>query len=440
MNPRGPSRDLDQWLAWLGTLTPNEIELGLERVTAVLDRLALKRPALVIHVAGTNGKGSCVAMLEAFLRRSGLKVGCYTSPHLRKYNERIRIDGVDCSDEEIIGAFERVESARQGRALTYFEFGTLAALCLFESHAADTIVLEIGLGGRLDAVNAVEPDCGIITNVSLDHCEWLGYDVETIAAEKAGILRAGKPFVFGSDALPQSVARRAAELGAKLLVAGTDYRTQQPAAPCDGFWEWSGRHIRLQGLRPPSLGATVQIDNAAAVLALLEALDRRELLRTEIVNEVLSSLSLPGRWQWFSAGRDWLLDVAHNADSARVLGKSLAHAFAGRRIVAVIGMLADKDVESVIAPLRSLVDSWIAVTAVSARARPAAELAAVIAGICQKPCLIADSIAAALDEADARADDADIALVCGSFYVVGPALDELYSRRQFGTAVRDGSS
>lgn len=440
MNQQGPFRDLDEWLAWLGTLTPNEIELGLERVTVVLNRLALKRPALVIHVAGTNGKGSCVVMLEAFLRRSGLKVGCYTSPHLRKYNERIRIDSIDCSDEEIIAAFERVEAARQGLALTYFEFGTLAALCLFEAHATDAIVLEIGMGGRLDAVNAVEPDGGIITNVSLDHREWLGLDVETIAAEKAGILRADKPFVFGSTALPRSVAARAAELGAKLLVAGRDYRAQPMAAPDDELWEWTGRHIRLQGLRRPSLGATAQIENAAAVLSLLEALDQRDLLQTEIVNEVLSSLTLPGRWQCLHSGRDWLLDVAHNADSARVLGESLARAFATRRIVAVVGVLADKDAASVIAPLCPVVDSWIAVTAVSGRARPAAELAAVIAGICQKPCLIADSIAAALDEAAARAADTDIALVFGSFYVVGPALDELYSRRQIGPAARCGGS
>ncbi len=439
MTRSGPFRDLDQWLAWLATLTPHEIQLGLERVSEVLVRLKLKRADLVLHVAGTNGKGSCVTMLEAFLRRRSPKVGCYTSPHLLKYNERIRVNGTDCTDEEIIGAFGRVESARNGVPLTYFEFGTLAALCVFESRDVDAVVLEIGMGGRLDAVNAVDPDGGIITNVSLDHCEWLGPDVETIAGEKAGILRPGQPFVYGSPNLPQSIAQRAAEIGANLLVAGRDYRVERGEQP-GGLWGWVGRRSSIRGLRPPSLGATVQIDNAASVLTLLEALGMDELLQKDTINAVLGSLSLAGRWQTVHCGRDWLLDVAHNADSARVLAESLQTAYAKRRIIAIIGMLSDKDVSAVVQPLRPVVDSWIAVTALSPRAKSALDLATTVAQICNKPCLVADSIELALDQAALRADIDDITLVCGSFYVVGPALDALYSRRQSGPAHRQPGS
>ncbi len=439
MTRSGSRRDLDQWLAWLATLTPNEIQLGLARVSEVLGRLDPRRPDLVLHVAGTNGKGSCVTMLEAFLRRRSLNVGCYTSPHLQKYNERIRINGKDCTDAEIVAAFERVEAVREDVPLTYFEFGTLAALCVFESRGVDALVLEIGMGGRLDAVNAVDPDGGIITNVSLDHCEWLGHDVETIAVEKAGILRPGRPFVFGSANLPRSVVRRAKEIGADLRVAGRDYRVEHAAPPGAG-WAWFGRRSKISGLRPPSLGATVQIENAAAVLALLEALDMDELLQKDTINAVLGSLSLAGRWQTVHCGRDWLLDVAHNADSARVLAESLQAAYAKRRIIAIIGMLSDKDVEAVVQPLRRIVDSWIAVTARSPRAKPALELATTVAEICNKPCLVADSIELALNEAGQRAHTDDITLVCGSFYVVGPALDALYSRRQSGPAQRTPGS
>ncbi|MDH4047582.1 MAG: bifunctional folylpolyglutamate synthase/dihydrofolate synthase [Gammaproteobacteria bacterium] len=436
MSRSGSFQTLDEWLAWLSTLTPNEIELGLDRTRLVLDRLALRRPALVIHVAGTNGKGSCVIMLEAFLRRSGLRVGAYISPHLQKYNERIRVDGVDCGDQEIMAAMQRVEACRQDLPLTYFEFGTLAAFCVFEHRQVDAVVLEIGMGGRLDAVNALDPDGGIITNISLDHCEWLGHDVESIGFEKAGILRRGRPFIFGAAGMPQSVRQQANEVGANLLVAGTDFRARRAGGE-QRTWTWEGRRISLAGLNRPALAADVQIDNAAAVLAMLEALGLDELLQRDLVNEVLGSLVLPGRLQTVFSGREWLLDVAHNAGSAAVLAQSLSVIRGNRRVVAVIGMLQDKDAAALIGPLCPVVDSWIAVPAVSGRARPASELASVIAQVCQKPCLITDDVGSALRAAEDRAGDSDIALVCGSFYVVGPALDTLYSRRQSGPTPRN---
>jgi dihydrofolate synthase/folylpolyglutamate synthase len=435
----GSLRTLDQWLGWLSALSASEIEMGLVRVAEVLDRLDLARPGLVIHVAGTNGKGSCVTMIEAFLLRKGLRVGAYTSPHLRRYNERIRVDGFDCGDDEIIAAFQRVEASRQEVPLTYFEYGTLAALCVFEQQKVDAIVLEIGMGGRLDAVNAIEPDGGIITNVGLDHCEWLGHDVETIGIEKAGILRPGKPFVFGSQAVPRSVLSRAADTGAMLIVAGRDYRSNESRGSATS-WAWSGQRAKIENLHLPSLLATAQIDNAAAVLTLLEALGMDDLLQRDTVNEVLGSLSIPGRLQLVNAGREWLLDVAHNADSAIVLAESLERCFPKRRVIAVVGMLSDKDAEAVIAPLASAVDVWIAVTAASARSRPAAELARIVAHQCHKPCLIADDIASALQSAEERAGDTDLTMVYGSFYVVGPALDALYSRTLSGPGHRRADS
>ena len=215
---------LDNWLAWLETLSPTEIDLGLDRVLEVLDRLQVARPGRVIHVAGTNGKGSSVAMLEALFLQLGNRIGSYTSPHVSRYNERIRIDGEPVSDAEIINAFERVEAARQNVPLTYFEYGTLAAVLVFESNQVETAILEVGMGGRLDAVNAIEPDAGIITNVSLDHCDWLGEDIESIAAEKAGILRSDKAFVFGARDVPDAILSAAEEMGADLTLVRSPYR------------------------------------------------------------------------------------------------------------------------------------------------------------------------------------------------------------------------
>ncbi len=234
--PSPSTRSLDDWLAWLETLSPREIELGLERVADVLERLDLPRPRRVLHVAGTNGKGSTVAMLEGLYAAGGSCVASYTSPHVLRYNERMRVAGRELDDAEIVAAFATVEAARQGTPLTYFEFGTLAALVAFAARGADAWILEIGLGGRLDAVNAVDPDGVVITNVALDHCDWLGPDVESIGREKAGVMRPGIPAVFAGGTLPDSVAARARELGTRLLVAGRDYRYAADA----GGWRYGG--------------------------------------------------------------------------------------------------------------------------------------------------------------------------------------------------------
>ena len=411
---------LPDWLRRLETLSPREIDLGLERVAEVLGRMALTMPARTILVGGTNGKGSSVEMLRALLAGSGV-IGTYTSPHVIRYNERIAVDGIAADDDTIVAAFERVESARGDVPLTYFEFGTLAALAVFEAANVNTAILEVGLGGRLDAVNVVEPDASLITNVSLDHREWLGDDVESIGLEKAGIMRAGKPVVFADTAMPASVGAQAQELGARLRLAGRDYswRSQD-----DGRWCWRGKRGELADLERPALRGPMQLQNAAGVLALLEALGLQDLLEAGHVNRALARLRLPGRMQVVEHDQRWLFDVAHNPAAARALAESLPEHEA-RVDVAIVGILDDKDVEGIVGPLAAQVDDWIAVTAESPRAIAAAELARRVANQTGKGCLVADDVEMAFEQARRWAGSGGCVLVTGSFYTVGPFLERL---------------
>jgi len=424
MNQTGSFTSLDDWLPWLETLSPREIDLGLDRVDIVLEKLNLPRAERVISVAGTNGKGSSVAMLEALLANAGYKTACYTSPHVLRYNERIRIDGLAASDDEIIAAFERVQAARGDVPLTYFEFGTLAALVAFADAGADTLILEVGMGGRLDAVNAVEPDACLITNVALDHMAWLGSDIESIAREKAGIMRRNKPAVFGGSSVPHAIVEHAASVGANLRIAGQEFGYQKNQAA--GSWSWYGREHRLSDLRPPALTAEVQYQNAAAVLATIEAMGLEELLTAGHVNDALGKLALVGRFQVIQSRRTWVLDVAHNPAAAAVLAESLAGLSHKGRITVVVGMLADKDVPAVVGALSDLVDAWIAVPVEGPRAEPAPVLAQKIANRTGKPCRIENAIPEALESADRRASTDELIVVTGSFHVVGPALEWLH--------------
>ena len=310
---------LPDWLRRLETLSPNEIDLGLERVAEVLGRMTLEPPSRIILVGGTNGKGSSVEMLRALLSGDNV-VGTYTSPHVVRYNERIVVNGLPATDDDIVAAFERVEAARGDVPLTYFEFGTLAALAVFHTAKVDTAILEVGLGGRLDAVNVVDPDVSLITNVSLDHCEWLGDDVEKIGFEKAGIMRAGRPAVFADAAMPASVALHAESLGAELVRAGRDYTW---TADDNVRWSWRGRRIELAGLALPALAGPIQLQNAAGALAVVEALGLERLLEPAHVDRAFASLRLPGRMQVIEREQRWLLDVAHNPAAAAALAASL---------------------------------------------------------------------------------------------------------------------
>lgn len=418
--PARSFESLDDWLPWLETLSPREIVLGLERVHDVIGRLAPERPGLVINVAGTNGKGSSVAMLESLLRAEGLCTGSYTSPHLSRYNERIRIDGKPADNAAVLAALQAVEAVRDSVPLTFFEFGTLAALQAFSEAGVDAWLLEVGMGGRLDAVNAVEPDGCLITNIDLDHCAWLGDDIESIAGEKAGIMRPSKPVVFGSRDVPNAIREQADSIGAELWLAGREFDHEIHA---DGRWTWQGGERTLRTLLPPAVPGPVQVQNAAAVLALLEMLGRNDALHADRVSAALGSMTLPGRFQ--SIGDRWILDVAHNPAAAGVLARQIASLGVEGRLTAIVGMLGDKDVEAFAGALHPVVDKWIAVGVGASRRTAPEALAGRIANVTGKPCLIADGLEAALDHADGGATGGDRILVSGSFYIVGPALELL---------------
>ncbi len=414
---------LSDWLTWLETLSPTEINLGLERVKHVLECLELNRPAEVLLIAGTNGKGSSVAMADALLRASGLCVGAYTSPHISRYNERIVVNGVAAGDAQIIAAFEKVEAARGDTELTYFEFGTLAATVVFAAADLDVWILEVGLGGRLDASNAIEPTASLITNVSLDHCDWLGDDVETIAVEKAGIMRRGIPTVFAGADVPKAIRQQAEASGAILLLAGRDFDSR---VGDDQSWSWRGPDIELHDLRRPGLAGEFQRGNAAAVLALLDAAGLAARFDTEFVNHVLPSVSLRGRSQRLVFdSHEWVIDVAHNPAAAEMLAETLNSMESADATIAIVGMLNDKDVRGVIGPLAKCVDRWVAMTVESPRAVPANELARQISNLADCACLVAESAGEAIEFARRSASENDRILATGSFLTVGPVLDRL---------------
>ena len=285
---------LSDWLAWLETLSPTEIDLGLERVEQVLQILDLPVADEVLLIAGTNGKGSSVTMAEALLRATGKQVGAYTSPHIHHYNERIVVNGEAADDATIIAAFQKVDAARGNLQLTYFEFGTLAAAVIFADAKLDVWILEVGLGGRLDATNALQPTASLITNVALDHCDWLGDTVEAIAREKAGVMRPDCPVVFGSTNMPEAIAQAADERGARLYRAGAEFDATETT---NGQWVWRGAGREISALRKPGLQGAFQVDNAAAVLMLLHAAGLADGMDSALLNQVLPAVALHGRLQ-----------------------------------------------------------------------------------------------------------------------------------------------
>ena len=356
--PQTMRMDLDQWLAHQQLQHPDAIALGLDRVRVVAQRLGLTRPAThVITVAGTNGKGSTVAFIEAIARAAGLRVGAYTSPHLLRYNERVRIDGVDADDDALVAAFERIEAVRlavEGDPipLTYFEYGTLAALLLFEGASLDLAILEVGLGGRLDAVNIVDADVSIITTVDLDHQDWLGADRETIGLEKAGVMRAGKPVVLGEIDPPASVLRHAYRIGASAIRAGCDYLIDE--LPHGWRWREPGYAIDLP---EPAMDAPAQRANAAAAIAALRALDLA--VADAAIIEGLRTTRLPARLQRsVHDGVEIVIDVAHNPQAARQLADWLAAHPASGATFAVFSALGDKDLDGIVAPLLEPIARW----------------------------------------------------------------------------------
>lgn len=404
---------LSDWLLRIQQQHPQAIAMGLDRVRAVAAAmgLAAKPAPCVITVGGTNGKGSTVAFLEAIARAAGLRVGTCTSPHLWRFNERIRIDGIDAADDTIVAAFERIDAARGDTPITYFEYATLAAFDIFERAGLDLAILEVGLGGRLDATNLVDADVAVITTVDLDHMDYLGPDRESIGTEKAGILRAGKPCVLGERDPPSSVLRRAYALGAIAIRGHSDYLIDR----FGDHWVWREPGFELR-LPYPSLAAPVQVDNAAAAVAALRASSLA--IPDDAFARGVAEARIPGRLQRIAESPEVVLDVAHNPQGARQLAAWLVAN--PKPTVAVFAALADKDIEGLVAPLLPLIAEWhlgpitdagprgLSVEALEARVR-AGGATAVVAHA---------SLGAALAAARAAAGADGRVLVFGSFHTV----------------------
>jgi len=412
---------LADWLAWQEQLHVREIDLGLDRVRKVAVQMGLGKPAYtVISVAGTNGKGSCVEMLHKVLSAAGYRTGAYTSPHLIRYNERIRIAGEEVSDEQLCHAFQRVDEARGETSITYFEFGTLAALEIFEHAGIDIAILEVGLGGRLDAVNLRDPDVALITTIDLDHLEWLGDTRESIGREKAGLLRSGRAAVCADPQPPESVLNTATELGASLAVCGRDYHFSRDAHG----WQWQSDHRRFSGLPLPFLTGEFQLQNAAGVLAVIEALPASISVTEADIHRGLLEAILNGRFQCIDGPVQYVLDVAHNPQAARALADTLAANPITGRTHALLGMLRDKDCSGVVASLRARVDEWhLASITVGHRGAHARELQQImLAAEIAEPMSIHDSVAEALSHVRQLVHAGDRVLIFGSFLTVSAAL------------------
>jgi len=379
MSPTAPSADasLEQWLVYLETLHPEAIDLGLGRISEVAGRLELSLPCTRIVVGGTNGKGSTCAMLEAIYVAAGYRVGTYSSPHLIRYNERIRLDGEPASDLDIIAQFERIEQARGEITLSYFEFATLAAMLLFEVRRVDVAILEVGLGGRLDAVNMLDADCAIITSIDLDHMQYLGNDREQIGYEKAHIFRAGRPAICADPVPPNSLLEYAGRIGADLWLFGRDFNYSGDRQQ----WAYGGREQRRSGMAYPALRGANQLLNASAALAAIEALRNGLAVPQQAVRLGLSRVSLPGRMQILPGLPCVVLDVAHNPHAAAALGQGLDAMQHFPQTHAVIGMYADKDVEGVIRRMASRVHHWHCASLPGPRGLSGAQLAEIVQSV-----------------------------------------------------------
>lgn len=446
-------KTLDDWLTLQESVHPKTIDMGLDRVAAVARALGVDKPACpVITVGGTNGKGSTVVHLDALLRAAGASTGMFTSPHFIRYNERIRVDGVEVGDDALVAAFERIESARGTTTLTFFEYNALAALVIFAERGVDVAILEVGLGGRLDAVNLVDADVAIVCSIGLDHRDWLGDTVELIGAEKAGIFRSGRPAVLGTDDMPASVYSVIDALKALPVVAGKDFTWRVEEGRAGGArWSYQGLRLALRDLPPSALVGSIQYRNAATALAAVEALQmsasagvmaegRRPLLagsrplelNERTVGEALRSVRLAGRFQIVAGPVEWILDIAHNEPAAAIFARHvrerpmppMARSTGKGRTFAVVGILGDKDAKAIAGALEPLVDHWIVCALPGPRGVSAESLAQRLS-LATGEVTLAASVAAGCEIARASAEPGDRVIVFGSVYTVGPALQWL---------------
>ena len=444
-------RTLAEWLTLQESVHPKTIDMGLTRVTAVARVLGVEKPRYpVITIGGTNGKGSTVVHLDTLLRTAGVTTGMFTSPHFIRYNERIQVGGAEVTDEELVAAFERIEQARGSITLTFFEFNVLAALVIFAERAVDVAILEVGLGGRLDAANLVDADVAIVCSIGFDHRDYLGDTLELIGAEKAGIFRPGRPAVLGTDDMPASVFSAIASLEARPVVAGKDFtwRVEEGAgasAPAGGArWSYNGLRLSLRNLPPSALAGSIQYRNAATALAALEALEvmlptiaatpGRQLsaalqgplaLSEQTVSVALRNVSLPGRFQAVQvASVEWILDIAHNEPAATIFAGHVRERPAKGRTFAVVGILGDKDAGAIARLVGLLVDHWILCAIPGPRGTSAEDLAKRMS-LPDSRTTLAASVEAGCEVARATAKPGDRVLVFGSFHTVGPALQWL---------------
>lgn len=424
---------LDDWLAHCEQLHPATIDLGLDRVHAVARRMGLGFACPVITVAGTNGKGSTCAMLESILLQAGYRTGVYTSPHLVHFEERLRLNGEAVKAPELAAALARVERARlqdhDAVSLTYFEFTTLAILDVMRDSKPDVVILEVGLGGRLDAVNIIEPDCAIITSIDLDHTALLGETRDAIGYEKAGIMRTGKPVVVSDPVPPQSVLDRALEVGADLWRVGVDFNVTGDKQQ----WAWAGRGRRYSGMAYPALLGANQLVNAAGVLAALHALRDRLPITAQAVRNGFAFVDLPGRFQIVPGQPNLVLDVAHNPHAAAALAANLDAMGFFPTTHAVFGAMADKDIAALLARLNPIVDKWYFTNLPTERAARATDLMAQWALLNhRKDCSAEVHVdpESALQAALSQADPADRIVVFGSFLTVGGVLKDGVPRLQ----------
>jgi len=416
-------KSLADWLSYLETLHPQEIELGLDRVREVFQRQQLRRLAFkIVVVGGTNGKGSTIAMLESILLNAGYSVGSYTSPHLHSYNERIRIGGIDMDDRSLCRAFARVECARKDTSLSYFEFGTLAAFDLFSRHALDVVLLEVGLGGRLDAVNIIDADISVITSIDLDHESWLGNDREKIGYEKAGIMRKDCVTVCGERDVPESLREMAIKTGATLSVLGEDFDVHRRGQ----VWDWVDQgHTQLEALPKPALSADCQFDNAAVAIAVLHHLVDFPVDSIDIM-EGLENVHCHGRYERSSDEVECVFDVAHNPASAAILAQTLSTDAVAGQTRLVFGVMADKDFQQIITHLAGQSTHWYLAAPDLPRAAEPDILkdVCISSGISPQTVTCFDSVQAAFQQAKKDCKENDRVVVCGSFYTVAEAMSQ----------------
>ena len=411
-------RSLADWLAFIEQQHPQSIALGLDRVQEVFSRLKAKISCPILTVGGTNGKGSTCAMLESILRAAGYRTGLYTSPHIARYNERVRIAGAEVPDEGLAEAFAAVESARGDVPLTYFEFGTLGAFWIFAKANLDALVLEVGLGGRLDAVNLLDADCAVLTSIGIDHVEFLGDTRAAIGREKAGIFRPGTPAVIAEPNVPETVTEEIRRLKAKPLLLGRDFGYRNQGTQ----WSYWGPGGKRAGLAHPALRGAMQLRNAAAAMTALDALRERIPVAMQDVRRGLAEAALPGRFQVLPGRPQVILDVAHNPEAAAVLAQNLGDSGYAPETIAVFGMLRDKDIAAVVRAVAPRITRWHLATLPGPRGMDSGSLSRILSELkIKEPVTEHPSVPPALAAAKKEARENDKIVVFGSFLTVAGA-------------------